>query len=45
MELEDPMEPPPAMTLEDYLALDAQAELRREWVNGEVTATSTRTRP
>ncbi len=28
------------MTLEDYLALDAEAELRHEWVNGEVYAMS-----
>jgi len=34
------MEPLPRMTLDAYLALDADAELRHEWVNGEVYAMS-----
>jgi len=34
------MEPLPEMTLAAYLALDAEAELRHEWVNGEVYAMS-----
>lgn len=34
------MEPRPAMTLEDYLALDDGSDIRHEWVNGEVFAMS-----
>jgi len=40
MVLEEPMRPLPAMTLEDYLALDAETDVRHEWVNGEVHAMS-----